>query len=63
MRFQRRGGRKRIVAPDGSEIARTARLPHSSRLRRLQNPRSAVHDPGGSVTVLLSIRGLMQALG
>jgi hypothetical protein len=25
MRFQRRGGRKRIVAPDGSEIVRTAK--------------------------------------
>ena len=25
-RFQRRGGRKRIVAPDGSEIAPTAKL-------------------------------------
>jgi hypothetical protein len=25
MRFQRRGGRKRIVAPDGSEIAPTAK--------------------------------------
>jgi hypothetical protein len=25
MRFQRRGGRKRIVAPDGSEIARTTK--------------------------------------
>ena len=25
MRFQRRGGRKRIVAPDGSEIAPTSR--------------------------------------
>jgi hypothetical protein len=26
MRFQRRGGRKRIVAPDGSEIAPTTKL-------------------------------------
>ena len=26
MRFQRRGGRKRIVTPDGSEIVRTAKL-------------------------------------
>jgi hypothetical protein len=25
MRFQRRGGRKRIMAPDGSEIARTTK--------------------------------------
>jgi hypothetical protein len=25
MRFQRRGGRKRIVAPDGSEIVRTSK--------------------------------------
>ncbi len=25
MRFQRRGGRKRIVAPDGTEIAPTTR--------------------------------------
>ena len=27
MRFQRRGGRKRIVAPDGSEIAQTTKSP------------------------------------
>ena len=27
MRFQRRGGRKRIVAPDGTELAPSSKLP------------------------------------
>jgi hypothetical protein len=32
MRFQRRGGRKRIVAPDGSEIAPNSKLQPSGTL-------------------------------
>jgi hypothetical protein len=36
MRFQRRGGRKRIVAPDGSEIALSSKpQPHGTRVKAL----------------------------
>ena len=36
MRFQGRGGRKRIVAPDGSEIARTTKpQPHGTLVKAL----------------------------
>ena len=34
MRFQRRGGRKRIVTPDGSEIAAAAKLQPDGTLMR-----------------------------
>src|ERR687897_785991 len=36
MRFQRRGGRKRIVAPDGSEIVRSSKpQPHGTLVKAL----------------------------
>jgi hypothetical protein len=36
MRFQRRGGRKRIVAPDGSELAQTSKSqPHGTLVKAL----------------------------
>src|ERR671919_2299237 len=35
MRFQRRGGRKRIVAPDGSEIALTKPQPDGALVKAL----------------------------
>jgi hypothetical protein len=36
MRFQRRGGRKRIVAPDGNEIVPTAKpQPHGTLVKAL----------------------------
>ena len=36
MRFQRRGGRKRIVAPDGSEILPTKPQPDGTLVKALR---------------------------
>jgi hypothetical protein len=47
MRFQRRGGRKRIVAPDGNEIAPTSKPAPDGTLVKVLARADLAADAGG----------------